>query len=457
MMKKIVLLLALAMSTTHLTGCSLFSSSESETENAAVSEENKESPAATTEGGTDELDGEITPDSGTQTTAATADTAAPGTDEYPDDDYDLGSPTTVAETPSTAETESLLVDEGGGKEESPIFESSNEPQADELPAETLAEEKPTKRRKNYVEDAPPVTSAGLSPLKKMETEAFTRAGTKLNRLYVARSGDSIKEVSQKIYGEDKSAKLLKWNPSLHRSLKVGDKVYYASATNPDDNKVMLYYEENGISPTFFNLKKGQSFRKVAKELLGHERSWMEIWATNPNIESKWEVTADEQIRYWPTGTTGSPIAKTEPKPEPPAPKQEEPQAQPQQPAEEISEVSDPATEPMPADPGQTAGTEIADGTQIEEVDNNEDFSPPPAQANTGAPPPPPPAAGAPPPPPANALAGTDDGSVNGMGQDDTMMQVAMGVLVILLGLILLIMVRRNRAKAKKVKLSQTQV
>lgn len=448
MMKKIFLLFVFAISTTQITGCSLFSSDE-ETETAAVSEDGKDSesetPSETVEGG-DALDTEITADS--NTSSATTSDSATGADEYPDDDYDNPSNVAVSESPSTAETESLLVDEGGGKEEAPMFDSgSSETQtaaSDDLPSEPVQEEKPQK----YT-SFESTGSSGLSPVKKMETSAFTRGGANLNRLYVARPGDSMKEVSQKIFGEDKSSQLFKWNPSLQgRSLKVGDKIYYSSAANPSDSKMMLYYEEAGVTPTFFNLKKGQNFRKVSKELLGHDRSWMEIWATNMNLESKWEVTADDQIKYWPANTTAAPIAKEETaEPPPAATEQSSPEV------EEIADVS----EPQPSEgadvsePAEAAAPEVA---EVEEVENTDDFSPPPAQANT-APPPPPPAAGTP-PPMGNSLT-EEDPSMSTTGQDDTMMQVAMGVLVILLGLILLIMVRRNRAKAKKVKLSQTQV
>lgn len=155
-------------------------------------------------------------------------------------------------------------------------------------------------------------SKAYVPVKKMADAAFERGGVKLNRLYVVREGDTLSSISQKIFGRDRTSDLIKWNSYFaSREPKVGDKVYYPSQNNPDDNTMMTYYDDQGFPAQTYLASAGENIREISKNLLGHERSWMEIYATNPSVESKGELTEGTAIRYWPQGTS-APVQASSP-------------------------------------------------------------------------------------------------------------------------------------------------
>lgn len=141
--------------------------------------------------------------------------------------------------------------------------------------------------------------AKYSAYQKVKEQPFTVAGTLLNRVYVARTGDTLAQVSDKVYGSDRSKELKKWNPGKKSNLSAGDKIYYASSVKPDDQQMLTYYDEKGIAPQIYTTKEGDNLRKFAKELLGSADSWKEIYATNRDLESKGAVPAGLAIRYWP--------------------------------------------------------------------------------------------------------------------------------------------------------------
>lgn len=138
------------------------------------------------------------------------------------------------------------------------------------------------------------------PVKKMADEPFERSGILLNALYVVRQGDSFNDISEKIYGSGSTSNLAAVNPFVKPSrLKVGEKIYYNSPNRPNDRNTMLfYYDDVGRVPQYKQIAMGQNIRAVAQELLGHPRSWMEIWATNPEMVSKGEADRDYRVKYF---------------------------------------------------------------------------------------------------------------------------------------------------------------
>ncbi len=140
------------------------------------------------------------------------------------------------------------------------------------------------------------------PVKKIKEVPFKRSGALMNRVYIVRPDETLKDISAKIYGSDaREGDLLSWNPYFNRKApKVGDKVYYESPGSPtDESQILTYYEDNNIQPETYVTKEGDNVRKISKDLLGHNRSWMEVWATNPNVESKGVVEPGLEIKYWP--------------------------------------------------------------------------------------------------------------------------------------------------------------
>ena len=140
--------------------------------------------------------------------------------------------------------------------------------------------------------------------KKIKSQPYNVGGFLINAVYIARQGEDIQNVSNKIFGSDQVSQLYAINPHLKaRNLKVGDKIYYQSPNRPQDSSQLLFYfEDNGISPSYHQIQDGENIRTVASQLLGHANSWKEIWATNPDLESKGVVKAPLNIKYWPLGT-----------------------------------------------------------------------------------------------------------------------------------------------------------
>ena len=141
----------------------------------------------------------------------------------------------------------------------------------------------------------------ITPLNKIIAVPYKKAGQIINAVYIARPNEDLISISQKIYGRNEVDQLLKINTHLqNRSVVVGDKIYYNSPNRSDDNsRLLFYYQDNNISPSYYNLSPGDNIRTVAGQLLGHPKSWKEIWATNPNLQSKSEVESSINIVYWP--------------------------------------------------------------------------------------------------------------------------------------------------------------
>lgn len=183
-------------------------------------------------------------------------------------------------------------------------------------AETATEEATTASAEQQAPPAPaqPPAPAKVISLNKVLTVPYKKAGYLINAVYIARPNDTLEGISQKIYGSNQSDILRQINSHLQsRAVVVGDKIYYNSPSRQNDSsKLLFYYEDIGAPSSFYMLSPGDNIRQVASQLLGHPKSWKEIWATNPELVSKGEVTKSINIVYWSTTTT----AKAEPAPEP---------------------------------------------------------------------------------------------------------------------------------------------
>jgi hypothetical protein len=252
----------------------------------------------------------------------------------------------------------------------------------------------------------------FAPLRKVETVPYKSGKVIVNAVYIARPGDTLASVSQKIYGADKTSELKKINPTFaRREMTGGDKIYYNSPQRPtDEMQVRLFYEDIGLQPMYYEAQEGDDIRQVGKKLLGHENSWKEIWSTNLDVESKGALVAGTQLRYWgpELGGVSAPaqtIAASEP---PPVPQPTEP------PLQEFEDVP----------------------------------PPPPAKGMAELPPPPPmeppPAAEPPPMPPTKADA-TGGDFITAMAEDPTTL-VALAVILITTALLIIIMRKRKSKK-----------
>jgi hypothetical protein len=91
-----------------------------------------------------------------------------------------------------------------------------------------------------------------------------------------------------------------------------------------------------MSPSYYTSQEGDNIRKVSKQLLGHERSWMEIYATNESVASKGRLPAGLRLRYWQEGAAAAAPVMAMNKPEPTPPPMPEPE-----PMEEPEEMTEP--------------------------------------------------------------------------------------------------------------------
>lgn len=353
--------------------------------------------------------------------------------------------------PVIAEEPQPISDEPVFQAEAPTPAPIEEPTpVAEAPLESLAASEPMEETVSL--EPPPTELAAPAktyvPVQKIRDAAFERAGANLNRVYIGRSGDTFSAVSEKVYGSSQRQKdLKKWNPSLKGKIKTGDKVYYQSEKNPDDMTMLTFYEENGIQPNIYVSKDGDNIRRVSKDLLGDESSWKEVWATNPNVDSKGDISSGIELRYWSDEAVAQAPAVVE------------------APSEQIA-AAPPAEMPteLPPPPEDPLATAPQDPTSIA---SNDMVPPPPPPP----PPPPvdqgtvggiaPPVEQAPPPPPpppmdpkpiAKKPSFNEDASAN---DPDTMMAMGVGGILLLAAAVLFVILKRNRAK--RVDLSQTQV
>ena len=215
-------------------------------------------------------------------------------EEFPEDFAD--------ESSAEEEFSGVLADEGGTEEEFPEVFADQEPAPDIVDnyeqssqGEMVVEEP--------VQETPPVRR--WVPVKKIAQEAFRKNGYLVNAVYIARPGDTVESVSQKIFGSTQgAADILAINPNLHKGVKTGDKLYYNSPSRGNDaSRLLFYYEEIGLQPETYISKEGDNIRKISQQLLGDEHSWKEVWATNFQVNSKWRIPAGLSLRYW-TGVSG---------------------------------------------------------------------------------------------------------------------------------------------------------
>lgn len=174
------------------------------------------------------------------------------------------------------------------------------------------------------------TPKGFVSVKKMKTVPYSKNGVLINAIYFVRAGDSLRTIANQIYGNGSSVDFRIVNPHLKvGGLKIGQKVYYNSPTRSQDrSRLLTYYEDARIPVQAYSAQEGENIRTLAKTLLGHPRSWMEVWATNQQIESKAALEAPYQIRYWSGGSTLAPtLARNEAPPTPvPTPQIETPES-----------------------------------------------------------------------------------------------------------------------------------
>lgn len=271
------------------------------------------------------------------------------------------------------------------------------------------------------------------PVKKIRSAAFNKAGQLLNTVYIIRPGDTLGSVSTKIYGDDRSADILAANPHLNRSFTTGDKLYYNSPNRPNDSAQLLtYYEDNGRAPSTYDAQAGENIRELAQNLLGNPSSWKEIWATNPDVESKGILDGPTTLTYFTDdGTeTAQSIAMNE---------------------------TAPPMQDLPPEPNLPPPDNLPPPTLPEPQANNEMPQPPDmAAAGTVEPPlPPPPPAMEPPMPPPQMANNLNKHKKKRKKKAGSKLPLYGGLALLVAGLVGILVMRKKKTKA--INMSETQI
>lgn len=332
--------------------------------------------------------------------------------------------------------------------------------------ETAAATEPSASETTYdpyasTEVTTPKPAGGV--LKKIgETMPYQgKDGGWVNTVYVARPNEKLADISTKIFGSDKSKELKKIAENSYlkyRSVKAGDKIYYVSPNRPDDSaKTMVYFEDMGMVPETYVAKKGDNLRKVAKELLGYDKAWVEVWTSN-GIESKKSLKDGDTIRYWKTqdsAMTAMASAPATTEPSGAATLVDATQA-PAATAQTMPPVGDAsgALPPPPADANANLPSPPEDAMAAAETRATADAMapadpglPPPSELAPPPPPPPPDIAAAEPAQKVNLdEAAAEEEEVGGLDSDTMMSMGALGVLVALMAFVI---IRKKKQKASQ--------
>ncbi len=360
-------------------------------------------------------------------------------------------PTVEASSTDSALTETPIASNSFTSEPSPLADSN----VSSISSSSTAPSKPAGSGLKKV--------AGTTPYQ-------ASTGGFVNTVYVARPGEKLKQISQTIFGADKSKDLKKIAENSYlksRPVKAGDKIYYVSPLRPDDSsKMLMYYEDVGMVPETYVAKKGDRLKKVAKEVLGYDKAWVEMWTSNP-VDSKDKLAEGETLKYWRSASSiSSPAASSSNLAvnTPPPMNQgaaslvdhsQMPQATPQTPPPDMNQAPPPQnlaqnTPPPPTDMNSLPPPPPADMPP-----------PPPADLNAAGgmgepPPPPPPDMNQAPPPPADMAAtapakkkaapgAEEEPAIGGLDQDTMMSLGAVGFLTVALAFVLISRRRKKRA------------
>ena len=221
--------------------------------------------------------------------------------------------------------------------------------------------------------------------KKIKSQSYNSAGFLVNAAYIARPGEDIQSISSTIFGSDQVSQLYSINSHLKaRSVKVGDKIYYQSPNRPQDSSQLLFYfEDKGIQPSYHQVQAGENIRTVASQLLRHAESWKEIWATNPDLQSKGQLDQPITIKYWPPDAVGGGAEEATLPPPPQQPEvvsgeQQQPpsmeEIQETSPSEPEEEIGEDGETPPPSPPSEVESAMPSPPDSSSEVDKIRNFS-----------------------------------------------------------------------------------
>jgi len=253
-----------------------------------------------------------------------------------ENNWDEGSPQAL--TPEQQEQLKAELNQG----EAPVEnqEGSAAPSATEGDAAALAmAETPENTPAEPVETPEAVETAEPTPVAEESTEpkkvwvgrtpiipsqAFSKKGTKLNRFYFVRKGDTPKKVSELIYSDSSfSKKLTSWNG---KNWKPGKVLFYASPQNAGDQKMQSFYQERNIAPEEYRIKNGDWLTRIAYKKLGSVGSWKELAVVN-GLKNPGEIEVNQVLAVYPKNLSAAPMVAQQEYESPERPAESIPQMQ----------------------------------------------------------------------------------------------------------------------------------
>jgi hypothetical protein len=156
----------------------------------------------------------------------------------------------------------------------------------------------------------PIREVLAEETPKEVSQTVVRDGSTLNRYYYMRSGDTAETLSTLFYdNNDRAAELVEWNGPVS-SWAPGKVIYYRSAKQADDTRLVSYYMEAGVEAEEVTMLPGDTLRTIASQRYGSQDSWREIAALN-GIRNEADALAGGKLKMYPPALATTELKATE--------------------------------------------------------------------------------------------------------------------------------------------------
>lgn len=170
----------------------------------------------------------------------------------------------------------------------------------ESPQEALATMPPDIQSKSA--PRPHLRSTWAAKAIRVQAKPFDSGDYSMNSFYFVRSeNENWQSISTLLYGRPDRAQVLQsWNSSVS-ALKVGQVLYYNSASRPEDRKEMKPFAlDFGAQLSSIVVKQGDTLSGLAKQNYGSFDSWKEISALNPQLANPNLIQVGQVLYLQPT-------------------------------------------------------------------------------------------------------------------------------------------------------------
>ncbi len=101
------------------------------------------------------------------------------------------------------------------------------------------------------------------------------------RTHIVEQGDTISELAEQYYGSQRHTEfLLKANPQIKDPRRLRINMRLKIPPLPDEGAVSGDRGQVGAKPRMYRVKQGETFYRIAEQVLGDGRRWPEIFELN---------------------------------------------------------------------------------------------------------------------------------------------------------------------------------